>query len=125
LVGRSTPPCQLAVLNCCRTEEFASALTRAGVARVVTVDARERVLDTASHTFAKHFYPAIFHGQDVQSAFESAREAVYGDDQLRPFVRGESAAAAAEEEEDILKFGLYPEHSVDHQKQNILESANL
>jgi hypothetical protein len=83
LIGSSTPPCQLAVLNCSQSDALARALISAGVAHVVAVNARAQVLDAACHVFAKHFYPAIFKGQDVQSAFEAARAAVNEDDRMR------------------------------------------
>jgi len=119
LLDSLTPPCQLAVLNCCHSGAFARALTCAGVAHVVTVNAPERVFDAACHTFAKHFYPAIFSGQEVQSAFEFARAAVYEDDRVRLLLASNSAGSATLEE--VLEVGLYPENSLEHQKQLSIE----
>lgn len=98
---------------------MARALTSAGVAHVVAVDAHERVLDAVCHVFANHFYPAIFKGQDVQSAFEAARQAVNENDRIRLLFNENLAEDATLEA--ALKLRLYPEDSLEHQNNLSIE----
>ncbi|PWH13594.1 MAG: hypothetical protein DDG58_13875 [Ardenticatenia bacterium] len=89
------PPCQVAFLSACHSENVAQALLATGVPHVVAVDAAQPILDLAAQAFAVHFLSFLAAGHPVRRAFEAGRAAVFTDPDTKRALQQWLAAEAA------------------------------
>lgn len=117
----NTPPCQLAVLNACYSEGFASALLEAGVRHVIAVNATDTILDVTSRCFSKYLYPTLLLGSNVIDAFDFAKNAIVTDDRLAATINPQTFLPANWDES--LKLRLLPANSTRHHQPLDLEDT--
>ena len=114
LGNRTTPPCQLALLNACHSQGLADEFLKAGVPHVIAINAEDTVLSLAAQCFSKHLYHALFNNYQVVDAFLHARNAVKINDDLaqvfstRTFQKGINL-------EEAFKFHLLPKNAAHNQ----------
>jgi hypothetical protein len=89
------PPCRVAFLSACHSENMAQALLAAGVPHVVAVNAAQPILDVAAQAFAMHFFPFLAAGHPVRQAFEAGRAAVFTDPDTKQAIQQWLDAEAA------------------------------
>jgi len=113
LRNRSSPLCQIALLNACHSQGLADSFLETGVQHVVAVDADDEVLDLTARIFSKNFYRYLFNKRTVQESFEFSQNAVLVDDDLKQLFNQTTFRQGLNLEE-ALKFRLYPRNSVQH-----------
>jgi formylglycine-generating enzyme required for sulfatase activity/predicted ATPase len=123
LGNRTTPPCQLALLNACHSQGLADEFLRAGVPHVIAINAEDKVLSLAAQCFAKHLYHALFNNNQVVDAFLHGRNAVKVNDDLAQFFNTKTFQKGINLEE-VFKFHLLPTNAAAHNKSLELLSLN-
>ena len=124
LANRTSPPCQLALLNACHSAGLADELIEAGVSHVITVNAEDTILDLTARIFSQHLYKALLNQLSVIEAFEHSRSSVLIDDELaqsfneKTFKRGVNL-------EEAFKFQLLPRNSSTHHTPLSFQSASI
>lgn len=112
LLRQGKPPCQLAILNACYSEGLSEVLINAGVPHIISIKFGCSILDKAALLFTENFYPPLLRGEDIQSCFESARDAIIQELALLISFDTKDTDSSFQE---ALKFRLLPENSLEHQ----------
>jgi len=103
----------LAVVSACYSENTARLLLDAGVKYAVAIRKDEPVYDFAAALFTGKFYDALFKGQSIQSAFQSAKLGVEGSPRwkaVRNSIRLQCKKEGKPFIEEERKFLLLPDH---------------
>lgn len=121
LSNRQQPPCQLALLNACHSENLAQAFVKAGVPHVVAINAEDKILDVAARCFSRKLYQALFNQDSIADAFLVSRNAVKLDDKLKKLFNSETYELGVNFDQ-AFKFRLLPQTS--HDRSLIVEPAD-
>ena len=121
LSNQQQPPCQLALLNACNSENLAQAFVKVGVDHVIVVNAEDKILDIAARCFSRRLFQALFNQYSVANSFLLSRNAVKLDDKLTKLFNSQTFQQGVNFDE-AFKFRLLPQ--TDHNESLIIEPAN-